>query len=306
MIHYQQDGEMDGLHDRSAEDGAEAGGSSRAGGLLLQVEDLKIRFRNREHVHEAVSGVSFDVVSGETVAIVGESGSGKSVTAMALAGLLPPAPSCDVSGRVLYQGQDVLQMRGSRLRRLRGGQIAYVFQEPSSCLHPTYPVGRQIAEAVRIHQPACADVRAEVVQALDAVGIRDPEQRMGDYPFQLSGGMQQRVMIAMALACKPKLLVADEPTTALDVTIQAQILDLLRMVKDRTGMAVLMITHNFGIVDGFANRLLVMHRGRIVERGEVATVLRHPSHPYTQALIRCIPRLGARRKRLETSNVFSF
>jgi len=173
-------------------------------------------------------------------------------------------------------------------------------------LHPTYPVGRQIAEAVRIHQPACADVRAEVIQALDAVGIRDPEQRMGDYPFQLSGGMQQRVMIAMALACKPKLLVADEPTTALDVTIQAQILDLLRMVKDRTGMAVLMITHNFGIVDGFANRLLVMHRGRIVERGDVATVLRHPSHPYTQALIRCIPRLGARRKRLETSNVFSF
>ena len=306
MIDNQQNGVAMDIRECVSVDNADGSVPAGEGAVLLKVEDLKVRFRDRDHVHDAVGGIHFDVCAGETVAIVGESGSGKSVTAMALAGLLPSPPSCEVSGRVLYQGKDVLQMRGSDLRLLRGGQIAYVFQEPSSCLHPTYPVGRQIGEAVRIHQPSCRDIRSEVIRALDAVGIRDPESRLGDYPFQLSGGMQQRVMIAMALACGPKLLVADEPTTALDVTIQAQILDLLRVVRERTGMAVLMITHNFGIVDGFADRLLVMHRGTIVERGDVRTVLRQPSHAYTQALIRCIPRMGARRERLETSSLFSF
>jgi len=267
---------------------------------LLQVRDLCVDFILEDRKIEAVRGASFDLAAGETLAIVGESGSGKSVTALALTRLLPMPPARVTRGEIVFDGADVLAMDAAALRKLRGGRIAYIFQEPSTSLNPVFNVRSQIAEAIRLHRPDVTDVDAEVVRWLDAVGIRDAAARMHDYPHQLSGGMQQRVMIAMALACQPDVLVADEPTTALDVTIQAQIMELLGSLKERFGMAVILITHNFGIVSGFASRVLVMYRGRIVEQGPVDEVLRHPQHAYTRALIDCIPRLGSREKRLRT------
>ena len=267
---------------------------------ILQVSDLCVDFVLEDRTIEAVRGETFDLAAGETLAIVGESGSGKSVTALALTRLLPVPPALVKRGDIRFRGDDVLAMDAARLRQLRGGKIAYIFQEPSTSLNPVFTVRSQIAEAIRLHRPDVADVDAEVVRWLDAVGIADAAKRMNDYPHQLSGGMQQRVMIAMALACRPDILVADEPTTALDVTIQAQIMDLLASLRDRFGMAVILITHNFGIVSGFAARVLVMYRGKIVEQGPTAEVLRSPRHPYTRALIDCIPRLGSREKRLRT------
>jgi len=267
---------------------------------LLQVENLRISFHGRDHVVEAVKGISFQLGEGRTLAVVGESGSGKSVTALALTKLLPPPPTCTLGGRVLYRGKDIFSATARELQKIRGKEIAYIFQEPGSSLNPVFSVGWQIAEAVKLHLPQITDVRARVVSALRDVGIRDPEKRYGAYPHELSGGMQQRVMIAMALACEPHVLVADEPTTALDVTIQKQILDLLRDVRQRHGMSILLITHNFGVVAGFADDVIVMFRGQIVEAGPVAQVLRDPRHPYTQALIACIPRLGQRTRRLTT------
>lgn len=267
---------------------------------LLQVRDLCIDFVLEDRTIEAVKGASFELGAGETLAIVGESGSGKSVTALALTRLLPVPPAEIKRGEILFDGQNVLTMDASQLRKLRGGRIAYIFQEPSTSLNPVFTVHSQIAEAVRLHRPDVTDVDAEVVRWLDAVGIVDAAKRMHDYPHQLSGGMQQRVMIAMALACQPDILVADEPTTALDVTIQAQIMELLASLKERFGMAVILITHNFGIVSGFASRVLVMYRGKIVEQGTTAEVLRAPKHPYTRALIDCIPQLGSTEKRLKT------
>ncbi|MFM7375210.1 MAG: ABC transporter ATP-binding protein [Chthoniobacterales bacterium] len=267
---------------------------------LLQVRDLCIDFVLEDRTIEAVKGATFELGAGETLAIVGESGSGKSVTALALTRLLPVPPAEIKRGEILFDGQNVLSMDASQLRKLRGGRIAYIFQEPSTSLNPVYTVHSQIAEAVRLHRPDVTDVDAEVVRWLDAVGIVDAAKRMHDYPHQLSGGMQQRVMIAMALACQPDILVADEPTTALDVTIQAQIMELLASLKERFGMAVILITHNFGIVSGFASRVLVMYHGKIVEQGPTAEVLRAPKHPYTRALIDCIPQLGSTEKRLKT------
>ncbi len=266
---------------------------------LLDVRNLAITFHGASTT-EAVRGVSFSVGEGKTVAIVGESGSGKSVTALALTRLLPPPPVTKLSGEILFRGVDLLRQSEAELRRIRGAKIAYIFQEPSSSLNPVFTVGHQVAEAVRLHRPEIADVTEEVIRALDLVGIRDPELRHKDYPHQLSGGMQQRVMIAMALACRPALLVADEPTTALDVTIQAQIIDLLKKLKAELGMAILMITHNFGIVHGFADEVVVMFRGKIVEHGPTERVLRQPEHSYTKALIACIPRLGRKQARLTT------
>jgi len=267
---------------------------------LLQVRDLCIDFVLEDRTIEAVKGATFDLAAGETLAIVGESGSGKSVTALALTRLLPVPPAVIKRGAIEFEGKNVLTMDTAQLRKLRGGRIAYIFQEPSTSLNPVYTVRSQIAEAVRLHRPDVTDVDAEVVRWLDAVGIVDAAQRMNDYPHQLSGGMQQRVMIAMALACQPDILVADEPTTALDVTIQAQIMELLASLKERFGMAVILITHNFGIVSGFASRVLVMYRGKIVEQGPTAEVLRAPKHPYTRALIDCIPQLDSKDKRLKT------
>ena len=267
---------------------------------LLQVENLRINFHGREHVVEAVKGISFQLHEGRTLAVVGESGSGKSVTALALTRLLPPPPACTFSGKVLYRGKDVLTTPPRELQKIRGKEIAYIFQEPGSSLNPVFSVGWQIAEAVKLHLPDVKDVQARVVAALRDVGIRDPEKRARAYPHELSVGMQQRVMIAMALACEPHVLVADEPTTALDVTIQKQILDLLRDVRARHRMSIILITHNFAVVAGFADDVIVMFRGQIVEAGPVSQVLRSPRHPYTQALIACIPRLGHHQERLTT------
>ncbi|MCC6355827.1 MAG: ABC transporter ATP-binding protein [Verrucomicrobiae bacterium] len=267
---------------------------------LLRVQGLTIAFPGDGAPVEAVRDVSFDIARGETVAMVGESGSGKSVTALSLARLLPSPPAEFRSGKILFDGRDVFALAPPELRSLRGGGIAYVFQEPGTSLNPVFRVDSQIAEAIRLHRPGVTDIDAEIVRSLDLVGIRDPALRMRDYPHQLSGGMQQRVMIAMALACQPKLLVADEPTTALDVTIQKQVMDLLKELRSRLAMTILLITHNFGIVSDFADRVLVMYRGRIVEQGPTRSVLRDPRHPYTRALIDCIPRLGAKPGRLKT------
>lgn len=267
---------------------------------LIQIDNLSIEFASETGALRAVDGISFDVEKGETFALVGESGSGKSVTALSLTRLLASPPAMYRSGRVLFGGRDLLTCKESELRAVRGKDIAYVFQEPSTSLNPVLTVGYQVAEAVKLHRPEVKDVRGEVVRALGEVGIRDPEQRYKAYPHEMSGGMQQRIMIAMALACSPQLLIADEPTTALDVTIQAQILGLLKEIQGRRKMSILLITHNFGIVANFANRVAVMNRGKIVEAGSTQEVLRRPQHPYTRALIACIPRLGQKQRRLVT------
>lgn len=267
---------------------------------LLEVRNLRIQFVTEDGDVQAVDDISFTIRAGETVALVGESGSGKSVTALSLSRLVPTPPARYNGGEILFQGANVLDFSKRQLQTLRGGQIAYVFQEPSTSLNPVYRVRNQIAEALHLHRPDVKDVRAEILKLLDLVGIRDPARTMESYPHQLSGGMQQRVMIAMALACQPKLLVADEPTTALDVTIQAQILDLLRDLRKKVGMAVLLITHNFAIVSNLADRVLVMYRGKIVEQGLTQEVLRRPKHPYTQALLECIPKIGSSQRRLTT------
>lgn len=267
---------------------------------MIEIRNLSIDFATEAGHVPAVREVSLQIRAGETLAVVGESGSGKSVTGLALTRLLPEPPAVYMSGEILFEGKDVLKMEARELRALRGGKIAYVFQEPSTSLNPVFTIRSQIAEAIRLHRPEVRDIDAEVAHCLDLVGIVNPAQRMWDYPHQLSGGMQQRAMIAMALACHPKLLVADEPTTALDVTIQAQILDQMRELKQQLGMAMLLITHNFGIISGIADRVAVMFRGRIVEEGATQEVLRNPQHPYTRALIACIPQLGQRRERLTT------
>tara|TARA_B100001778_G_scaffold333595_1_gene342533 strand:+ start:825 stop:1670 length:846 start_codon:yes stop_codon:yes gene_type:complete len=271
---------------------------------LLKVEDLRIAFGSEESVdsfNEVVHGVDFSIQSGgDTVAILGESGSGKSVSCLALTRLLPIGAGCKVTGSIEFEGHSVLSLDKKNLRKIRGGGIAYIFQEPSASLNPVFTVGYQIAEAVRLHRPDISEVRSRVVELLDLVGIQKAESRFDAYPHELSGGMQQRVVIAMALACEPKLLVADEPTTALDVTIQAQILDLLRDLRAKLGMSILLITHNFGIVKGFADRVLVMYQGSIVESGTVESVLSNPQHSYTKALIACIPKIGQNQDRLTT------
>ncbi len=268
---------------------------------LLKVSDLHIAFHSRGQTNEVVKGIDFSIESdGKTVAILGESGSGKSVTCLSLTRLLPEPPTCTVSGQILFEGKDITQMERKAIRDVRGSGIAYIFQEASASLNPVFTVGYQIAEAVRLHRPDISDVTARVIELLELVGIRDAAKRFKAYPHEMSGGMQQRVMIAMALACEPKLLVADEPTTALDVTIQAQIIDLLRDLRERLGMSIALITHNFGIVKGFADEVIVMYRGEIVEQGPVNDVLNNPQHPYTKALIACIPKLGVKQDRLTT------
>lgn len=267
---------------------------------LLEIRNLVIDFKTENGTVEAVKGVSFALQKGEALAVVGESGSGKSVTGLALTRLLPEPPAIYRSGEILLEGRDVLKMNQRDLRALRGNKIAYIFQEPSTSLNPVFTIRNQIAEAIRLHRPEVAKIDDEVVKYLDLVGIVSPRQRMHDYPHQLSGGMQQRVMIAMALSCEPDILVADEPTTALDVTIQAQIIDQLAELKARLGMSIILITHNFGIIGKIAENVAVMFRGKIVEQGATAQVLRAPQHAYTRALIECIPQLGQHRQRLTT------
>jgi ABC-type dipeptide/oligopeptide/nickel transport system ATPase component len=267
---------------------------------LLQVENLSINFRTENGLVEAVKRVSLSLEHGGSLAIVGESGSGKSVTALSLARLLPTPPAEFASGSIHFEGRDILAMSSAELRAVRGGGIAYVFQEPATSLNPVFTIRSQIAEGICLHRPEVENLDAEVAKWLGAVGIVDPEKRMRDYPHQLSGGMQQRAMIAMALACRPRLLVADEPTTALDVTIQAQILAELRRLRAEFDMALILITHNFGIIRGLCDRVAVMFRGEIVETGKTESVLENPQHPYTKALIACVPRLGTKQRRLRT------
>lgn len=266
--------------------------------MLLDVNDLKVSFHSRDGVNEAVKGISFQLDEGKTLAIVGESGSGKSVTSMALTKLLPPEPLCRVSGKATLDGKSLFNLSAKEMRSVRGKEIAYIFQEPGTSLNPYYTVGNQIAEAIKYHRTDVTDVWSEVVSLLDQVGIRDPEMRASDYPHQMSGGMKQRVMIAIALACRPRILVADEPTTALDVTIEAQIIDLLKELRTKLNMSIILITHNFGIVDEFADDIAVMFRGEIVETGPAESILANPQHSYTKALIKCIPKMGANLKRL--------
>lgn len=267
---------------------------------LLKVEDLTITFHAHEKATVAASGVSYELNSGEVLAVVGESGSGKSVSALALTQLLPSAPTCVVSGKITLEGINVLSLSEKEISKYRGKVIAYIFQDPGTSLNPVYSVEFQIAEAIKIHRPEISDVRAAVIQSLNEVRIHEPEKVAQQYPHELSGGMQQRVMIAMALACNPRILVADEPTTALDVTIQKEIIDLLAHLCRQRGMSILLITHNFGIVANFANRVIVMRHGKVVETGSAQHVLENPTHPYTQGLIACIPRLGQKRHRLTT------
>ena len=260
---------------------------------LLDVENLQTHFRTPDGVNRAVDGVSFEVERGETLAIVGESGCGKSVTANSIMRLVPQPPG-RIAGKIRFEGTDLLKLPERAMRDIRGNHISMVFQEPMTSLNPVLTVGGQIAETLRLHQQL--DRRAvmeRAVEMLSLVGIAEPRRRAGEYPHQLSGGMRQRVMIAIALACNPKLLIADEPTTALDVTIQAQILDLLADLKSRVGAAIILITHDLGVVAEIAERVMVMYAGRKVEEAKVADLFRAPRHPYTQGLLAAVPKLGA-------------
>ncbi|MCI0743790.1 MAG: ABC transporter ATP-binding protein [Verrucomicrobia subdivision 3 bacterium] len=265
--------------------------------LLLEIRNLKLDFGAGDGAVRAVDGVSLSIREGETLCLVGESGCGKSVTALSIARLVPTPPASYPAGEILLQGRDILRMSKTELRDIRGGVVSYIFQEPSTSLNPVFRVRSQIMESLKLHRPEAA-TDDEIVRLLKLVGIPAPESRMRDYPHQLSGGMQQRVMISMALASQPKLLVADEPTTALDVTIQAQIIDLLRDLKQRLGMAMLLITHNLGIVGDIADRLAVMYAGQIVELAPANELLSRPLHPYTQALMHSVPKLSGQAKRL--------
>ncbi len=267
---------------------------------LLEVKNLKTQFFTQDGVVHAVNGISYAVDKGETVAIVGESGSGKSVGVMSLIRLIPQPPGKIVDGEVWFDGQDLVKLSEDELRDIRGNRIAMIFQDPMTSLNPVLTIGRQITEALELHLHMNKEqARKRAVQLLEMVGIPGAESRLDDYPHQFSGGMRQRVMIAMGLSCNPQLLIADEPTTALDVTIQAQIVDLTRRLQEELGMAIIWITHDLGVVAGMAQRVLVMYAGFIVEESLVNDIYDNPRHPYTLGLLRSIPRLDlGRQKRL--------
>ncbi|MDA8747053.1 ABC transporter ATP-binding protein [Litoreibacter sp.] len=269
---------------------------------VLDVKDLKTVFKTRKGEVHAVNSVSFDVRPGELLGVVGESGSGKSVTMMSLIGLLPSPPADVKEGQVLFDGQDLLKINPNDLRHVRGGKIGFVFQDPMTSLNPVFNVGFQIMEPCRIHMGMNkAQARARAVELLELVGIPDAKRRLKDYPHQFSGGMRQRVMIAIALACEPKVLIADEPTTALDVTIQAQIIELIKDLREKLGMAIVWITHDLGVIAGIADRVMVMYGGQVVEQAPVRELFGNPQHPYTRALLETIP--SVRGKRAEKLNV---
>ena len=264
---------------------------------LLEVRNLRTEFRTGAGIVRAVDGISYTVDPGETVAVVGESGSGKSVGALSILRLIPDPPGKIVSGEVLFNGRDLMTLSDDDMREVRGGEIGMVFQEPMTSLNPVLSIGRQITEMLVQHRnadKAAAERRA--VELLGLVGIGDPQRRLKQYPHQLSGGMRQRIMIAIALACEPKLIIADEPTTALDVTIQAQILELMQNLTRRLGVALIVITHNLGIVARYATRVNVMYAGRIVESGSATAIYHSPRHPYTMALLKSVPRLDRPRQ----------
>lgn len=267
---------------------------------LLVVENLRTYFDTEGGTAKAVDGVSFSIPAGKTLAVVGESGSGKTVTALSILQLVPIPPARIVSGSIRYQGQDLLKLSKSELRKIRGSDIAMIFQEPATSLNPVYTIGWQIAEAIRLHRKLPEDqIQGEILKALKGVHVSDPERRLDQYPHELSGGMKQRVMIAMALSCNPEVLIADEPTTAVDVTIQARILDLLREIQETRKMSILLITHDLGVVAEMADEVAVMYAGQIVERASVEELFDHPRHPYTKGLFAGLPRIDGPRKRLE-------
>jgi oligopeptide transport system ATP-binding protein len=263
-----------------------------SGASLLEVKDLRTQFHTVDGIVRAVNGVSFSVNAGETLGIVGESGCGKTVTALSVVGLVPQPPGEIVSGQVLFQGRDLLSVGSQEMCEIRGAKIGVVFQDPMTSLNPVLTVGEQIAESLELHtELEPRDARKRTVELLQIVGIPEAEDRVDDYPHQFSGGMRQRVMIAMALCCDPYLLVADEPTTALDVTIQAQILDLVKRLKSERGLSILWITHDLGIIAGLADRVMVMYAGYVVESAQVKDLYRDPRHPYTLGLLASVPRL---------------
>jgi peptide/nickel transport system ATP-binding protein len=263
---------------------------SGASAPLLDVRDLSVEFQTRKGTARVLESVSFALDRGQTLGVVGESGCGKSMTALAVMRLIPDPPGRITSGRVVFEGTDLMRLDDTEMRHIRGNRVSMIFQEPMTSLNPVFTVGEQIAEAVRLHQRLDRrTAHARAVDMLEAVGIPAARRRVDEYPHQFSGGMRQRVMIAMALACNPGVLIADEPTTALDVTVQAQIFDLISALRARTGAAVILITHDMGSIAEMADRVAVMYAGRIVEEGTVAEVLQHPLHPYTQGLIACAP-----------------
>jgi oligopeptide/dipeptide ABC transporter ATP-binding protein len=267
---------------------------------LLSVRGLRTTFRTDEGEFAAVEDVSFDLAEGEVLGIVGESGSGKSVTALSLLRLIPDPPGKIAGGEVLFEGRNLLTLSERRMREIRGAAISMIFQEPMTSLNPVFTVGDQIVETIRYHERIGQQAAVRrALDLLDQVGIPSPAQRLGEYPHQLSGGMRQRVMIAIALSCNPRLLLADEPTTALDVTIQAQILELLRSLQERFGMAVILITHDLGVVAEFVDRVMVMYAGRVVEQAAVHPTFEQPLHPYTEGLLGSIPSLDDQRERLQ-------
>jgi oligopeptide/dipeptide ABC transporter ATP-binding protein len=271
----------------------------------LEIKNLKTSFFLEQGELKAVNNVSFKLSKGETLGIVGESGCGKSVTALSVMRLVQEPPGKIVGGEIFYQGKDLLKLPISQMRHIRGNKVSMIFQEPMTSLNPVFTIGNQIEEAIELHQDLSAkEVKNKTIEMLKLVGIPSPERRIKDYPHQLSGGMRQRVMIAMALSCEPEILIADEPTTALDVTIQAQILDLLRKLQDELGMAIMLITHDLGIVAEIADRVIVMYAGKIVEEAGVEEIFELPLHPYTIGLLKSIPSLQmahrGREERLQT------
>ncbi len=269
---------------------------------ILDVSGLKTVFTTRSGEVHAVNNVSFDLAPGELLGVVGESGSGKSVTMMSLIGLLPQPPAEIRNGKVIFEGQDILKMSPSELRDIRGSKIGFVFQDPMTSLNPVFTIGFQLTEPLLRHMGMNKQqARARAVELLELVNIPDAKARLSDYPHQFSGGMRQRVMIAIALACDPQVLIADEPTTALDVTIQAQILELVRELRQKLGMAIVWITHDLGVIAGIADRVIVMYGGQVVEQAPVKDLFAHPKHPYTRALLETLPSVsGERAERLRT------
>lgn len=261
---------------------------------LLKVENLRIELTTRDGIAPVIDDLSFELNAGESISFVGESGCGKSMTALGIMGLLPDKIGSIASGKITFNGEDLTTANEKRMRNLRGNEISMIFQEPMTSLNPVYTVGEQIAEVLRAHQgQGKAEAWKSATDLLDAVRIPNAARRVSDYPFQMSGGQRQRVMIAMALACKPKILIADEPTTALDVTVQAQIFDLLRELRQETGTAIILITHDMGAVAEMAERMIVMYAGRNAEQGPVEQIIDHPRHPYTKGLISCVPHIIA-------------
>jgi len=266
---------------------------------LVEIRNLRTHYFTEDGVVPAVDGVNLYIKRGETLGVVGESGCGKSVTSLSIMRLVPNPPGKIVAGEILFEGEDLLKKTEAEMRKIRGNDISMIFQEPMTSLNPVYTIGDQIAEAIELHQGLShKEAMEKAIEMLRLVGIPLPERRVKEYPHQLSGGMRQRVMIAMALSCNPKLLIADEPTTALDVTIQAQILELMKKLKKELGMAIMLITHDLGVVAEMAERVVVMYAGKVVEEGDVVSIFKNPLHPYTEGLLKSVPRLDEESDKL--------